>query len=116
MEHAAVKESAPSPTADEARGLAGPFTWRSETFIAHMPEFAKRLNDAAALLSRIPGDEATEGYEYMLGVLRIIVRESSDKQIAAIAQAGIDLATLGEEACAEMRGETPITRAPGAGA
>jgi hypothetical protein len=44
--------------------------------------------------------------EYALGALRVIVADDCDKTAAkAFAQAAIDLITLGEDGCAQMRGE-----------
>lgn len=43
-----------------------------------------------------------------LGALRVVVasaHNSTPKQLAAVAQAGIDLVERGEEGCAKMRGD-----------
>lgn len=49
-----------------------------------------------------------EALEYALGTLRTIAasgKDSTPQTLAAIAQAGIDLATLGPKGCAQMRGD-----------
>jgi len=49
-----------------------------------------------------------EPFEYALGALRSIAasgKDSTPQQLAAMAQVGIDLVTLGLDGCAEMRGD-----------
>ncbi len=56
-----------------------------------------------------------EALEYALGSLRTIAgshKSSTPGQLAAVAQAGIDLATLGSDQCAEMRGDAAALQLP----
>lgn len=50
-----------------------------------------------------------DAVEYMAGALRTVVAMAKEKkdhgEIKAVAQAGLDLAELGEKGCAEMRGD-----------
>lgn len=50
-------------------------------------------------------DRLKKANEYMRGALQIVVTKSRDADMSAIAQAALDLAEHGEEACAAMRGE-----------
>lgn len=51
----------------------------------------------------------TEALAYALGALRVVVQMAaswhSAAGLASVAQAGIDLATLGPQECAAMRGD-----------
>lgn len=57
-------------------------------------------------VSRQAVGETLVEYDAMLGALKIIAAKSTDTDMGAIAQAGIDIATLGEAGCAAMRGES----------
>lgn len=74
--------------------------------ITYLEELVKKLTDErrAALALAL----GAEPFEYALGALRSIAasgKDSTGQQLAAMAQAGIDLVTLGTDACAVMRGD-----------
>jgi translation initiation factor 2B subunit (eIF-2B alpha/beta/delta family) len=50
-------------------------------------------------------DKVTESAMTMRGALRIIVKNCRDADMAAVAQAALDLDEHGADACAQMRGD-----------
>lgn len=66
--------------------------------------------DLSADLERVQTelDKATEANEFMRATLRMVVRETTDSTIRAIAQAGLDLDEHGAAGCAQMRGDGPV--------
>lgn len=53
-------------------------------------------------------DRLKKANEYMRGALQIVVAKSRDQDMSAVAQAALDLAEHGEEACAAMRGDDDL--------
>lgn len=96
---------------DETIGYTDCAQWHDVATVAELRSAAYPPARSAAT-----NDDALE---YALGALRSIAasgKNSSPGQLAAMAQAGIDLATLGADKCAEMRGDAdPRNQGEGGG-